>query len=1047
MNIIYKFCLYFLLVLGIAFYWPTGELGINKSNIQGVKICQDESEIHFVKGKTISENLYDADKYQNGRNLKVILSSIAPQQDSCLSGFETSIWYMGKHGLNWNKGFPAVDTGFSGYAGEAHTSICDRYGNLLFYTNNNEIYNSVHQVMDNGIIDSPFGFAGASSTMNLVLPQPGSDSLYWVFYPGQITDQTDTFAKKLRYAVIDMSQNGGLGKVIIKHQILMDTSSERVEGIRHCNGKDWWIIGQNAITEQFNVWLLNQNGLSLNGKMNSGVVNNIKPSFALVGYLKSSHSGALIAEATGGYDEVNRIFLNSIELHRFDPASGTIYGGIQLSLNLFNEFIYGADFSSNDTKLYFTSSKIWQIDLNVLDTTMINKSLVMISDQLGRNTGSPVLGPDGRIYLTTFFDGSGYLYTINKPNEKGLACDYQLNGFYLGEKSGIGAPHFAQGLQFPYRLSAHGPYEFCADTTVRYVLNDPCSHPDLQWQLPDGGVITSQNGDTIDVYFSNPGYKRVIAAYPTPCGYKSDTLKIQVNNCNCKPAFEWMQKDTLICSGTAARFKFRSNADSIFVNGNLLTSDSFVINALDWDTCLSVNIHFAEFCDSSLSLCIYTRKQAAIQRDSIWFCPGDTLYIASRPYVSDTLLPFTHQDQSGCDSISYLQLLTYPPVSSSKEHVWICPGDSVLIGQQWYKDSSDIVQIYLDRQGCDSIHTLHLRRYLAQQINVFDHTMCRGDSVWFAGQWYRDILQKELIYQDVHGCDSTWKLNIKYFTPSVPDTIVYQICPGDSVWVQGRWIYDTTRLESRFQNQFGCDSTLWSIIRYKQIPKEQNLEFSLCPGDSIYLTNQWVKAEMNWTIRKQNQGICDSVFNYRTKWYKDVEVDVWSEQVIEEGDSLTIDPFYSSNVRWVLWSPPNGLSCINCLKPKASPAKDTKYYVQASDDNGCTTIDSILIRVNKKEREPYVPNSFSPNGDNINDLWGPVLDEDRGSIEQIQVFDRWGNQLFECRNFGPNSKGCQPWDGSFEGKKCLPGVYVYQIIWRNASGILQKKVGDLSLIL
>jgi len=103
--------------------------------------------------------------------------------------------------------------------------------------------------MDNGDLYFPDGTGGRSSTMNLILNLPGSDSLYWFFYPDQITDNTDTFAKKLRYAVIDMSLNGGLGKVILKHQIMLDTSSERVEGIRHCNGKDWWIIGQNAITE------------------------------------------------------------------------------------------------------------------------------------------------------------------------------------------------------------------------------------------------------------------------------------------------------------------------------------------------------------------------------------------------------------------------------------------------------------------------------------------------------------------------------------------------------------------------------------------------------------------------------------------------------------------------------------------------------------------------------------------------------------------------------------------------------------------------------
>ncbi|MBV6473582.1 MAG: hypothetical protein JPMHGGIA_01874 [Saprospiraceae bacterium] len=1047
MKNVYKFCLYFLLILVVGIYWPIPEFNNFENETKQINSCHQKGDVdHFnveINPILLSRTLI----LKNDINNKLNLHSIEQQEDNCPTGLETSIWYIGKHSLNWNRGFPAVDTGFVIRGGEAQTSICDRNGSLLFYTDNKDIFNSQHQVMDNGNIYFPILAGGRSSTMNLILPQPGSDSLYWFFYPDQITDQTDTFAKKLRYAIIDMSQNGGLGKVILKHQILMDTSSERVEGIRHCNGKDWWIIGQNAITEQFTVWLLDKNGLSLNGKMNSGTVNNIDSRYSLLGYLKSSHSGSVIVEATGGFNGVNRVFLNAIELHRFDPATGTIYGGVPLNFNLFNERVYGAEFSSDDTKLYITGSKIWQIDLGILDTAVINQSLILISDQFRRNTGSPVLGPDGIIYITTFSINSFNLFNINKPNEKGLACDFQSQGFYLGEGSGLGAPHFAQGLQFPYRLFTHGPYEFCADTTVRYVLTDPCPHPDLQWVLPDGGVIVNQNGDTIDVYFADPGYKRVIAAYPTLCGYKSDTLKIKVNNCNCQPAFEWLQRDTSICSGSTATFKFNSNADSVFVNGNFLTSDSFEIASLTNDTCLDVKIHFAEFCDSTLSLCIYTKKQAVVQRDSIGFCPGDSLFIANVYYFSDTLLIFNYQDQSGCDSVSYLQLLTFLPTISSTEQVWICPGDSVQVGQQWYEDSIDIVQTYSDRNGCDSNHVIYIRVYPENLPNQFNHIMCRGDSVLFSGVWYKDSIQKELVNQDSNGCDSVWNLNIKLYPLSLPDTNRYEICPGDSIQLNGQWIYDTLKIESHYQNQNGCDSVHRTIVSYKSIPEEKNLQYFICQGDSIYIANAWIKEEINWTIRKQNQSSCDSVFHYQIKWYDEIHVDVLNELQIDEGDSLVLDPYYSSNVNQVNWSPSTGLSCTNCLRPKVSPPKDTKYYITVQDDNGCTAIDSILIRLIKKEKELYVPNSFRPNGDNLNDRWGPVLEEGNGMVESIKVFDRWGNLVYECSGLQIKNGLCAKWDGSLRGKKCQPGVYVYQIIWRNSSGVLQQKVGDVSLVL
>lgn len=1030
-------CLF--LILGVRFrgvIWEKEfpEIQLNEGNNSSIydKVDQFKAEEDLKRPKSDIPGISESEYNQNGASL----------MDSCPTGLETSIWYMGKHSLNWNTGYPAVDTGFFRDAGEAHTSICDRFGNLLFYSDNNYIMNAMHEVMDNGIIDSPFGFAGSSSTMNLVLPQPGTDSLYWIFYPEQVTDNTDTFAKKLRYAIIDMSQNGGLGKVVQKHQILMDTSSERVEGIRHCNGKDWWIIGQNAITEQFTVWKLDQNGLSLNGKMYSGVSNNIDYRFALRGYLKSSHSGNLIVEVTNGVS-----IPGTVEIHNFDPINGLISNSIKLDLNLkANNADYGAEFSSDDTKLYITGSKIWQIDLSIFDTSVINKSLVLISDQFLRNTGTPVLGPDGKIYITSFFDGD-YLYTIEKPNEKGLACDFQSQGYYLGDKSGLGAPHFAQGLQFPYRLYTHGPYEFCSDTTVRYVLTDPCPHPDLQWELPDGGLITNHNGDTIDVYFTKPGYKRVIAAYPTPCGYKSDTLKIRVNNCSCKPSFNWLQQDTSICIGSSASFKFNSNADSIFINGNHIVSDSFEISSLTSDTCLDVKIQFAEFCDSSMLVCIKTIKQSNVYRDSLWFCSGDTLYVNNKPYIGDTLLSFTHKDQYGCDSVSFLQLLRNIPSNSSLEQVWICSGDSVRIDQQWYKDSSDVVQTYSDRIGCDSNHVIQVRVYPKIQHNQFNHIMCRGDSVLFYGVWYTDSVQKELIFQNHQGCDSIWTLAIKLYPVQGPDSSRYEICPGDSILINGLWVYDTMQVETHYQDQNGCDSVHRTIVSYMSIPEAKNLQYFICQGDSIYITNTWIKEEMNWTIRKQNQSSCDSVFHYQIKWHDEIRVDVLNELQIDEGDSLVLDPYYSSNVNQVNWSPSIGLSCTKCLRPKVSTAKDTKYYITVQDDNGCTAIDSILIRIIKKEKELYVPNSFSPNGDNINDRWGPILEQGSGTIVSIQVFDRWGNLVFECSGLQIINGLCAKWDGSVRGKKCQPGVYVYQIIWRNRSGVLRQKVGDVSLVL
>ena len=98
----------------------------------------------------------------------------------------------------------------------------------------------------------------------------------------------------------------------------------------------------------------------------------------------------------------------------------------------------------------------------------------------------------------------------------------------------------------------------------------------------------------------------------------------------------------------------------------------------------------------------------------------------------------------------------------------------------------------------------------------------------------------------------------------------------------------------------------------------------------------------------------------------------------------------------------------------------------------------------KKESPVFVPNSFSPNGDGVNDHF--YVSGDAGSmVESMQIYDRWGVRVFEIENVQTNLPD-QGWDGIFASQKALPGVYVYvvRIIQTNGDRILLS--GDLSLI-
>lgn len=122
------------------------------------------------------------------------------------------------------------------------------------------------------------------------------------------------------------------------------------------------------------------------------------------------------------------------------------------------------------------------------------------------------------------------------------------------------------------------------------------------------------------------------------------------------------------------------------------------------------------------------------------------------------------------------------------------------------------------------------------------------------------------------------------------------------------------------------------------------------------------------------------------------------------------------------WSPPEGLSSTQGTDVEASPDDSITYTVTVRDMFGCAKTDTVRLRVTRVLCEPpyvFVPNTFSPNGDGIND----VLYVRGDWVESLTfaIYDRWGEKVFESSN---PFKG---WDGTYRGKPCEQGVYVYYV--------------------
>ncbi len=174
-------------------------------------------------------------------------------------------------------------------------------------------------------------------------------------------------------------------------------------------------------------------------------------------------------------------------------------------------------------------------------------------------------------------------------------------------------------------------------------------------------------------------------------------------------------------------------------------------------------------------------------------------------------------------------------------------------------------------------------------------------------------------------------------------------------------------------------------------------------------------------------------------------VNMPGQLTVQNGFPVTIPATYSPNtISWV-WSPADGLSCANCPTPDAGPRFNTFYQVYFTDDNGCSNIGAINVTVICKNANLFVPNTFSPNGDGSNDVFYP-----RGKglerVRMLRIFNRWGEVVFEKRDFGVNDASAG-WNGTFKGKKPMADVYVYQVEVFCDNGDIIRLNGNIALIL
>ena len=147
---------------------------------------------------------------------------------------------------------------------------------------------------------------------------------------------------------------------------------------------------------------------------------------------------------------------------------------------------------------------------------------------------------------------------------------------------------------------------------------------------------------------------------------------------------------------------------------------------------------------------------------------------------------------------------------------------------------------------------------------------------------------------------------------------------------------------------------------------------------------------------------------------------------------------------YIQWTPQGLLSCDTCLSTTIEAVDSETFQLTILHNNGCQAI-ALLDIIVKPQTRIYIPNAFSPNTDGINDFFTLFANERIVSIDELLIFDRWGELVFERKDFNPNEPSLG-WDGKFKGEFMNPAVFVYYFKVRLDDGSTEIHSGDVSLI-
>ncbi len=140
----------------------------------------------------------------------------------------------------------------------------------------------------------------------------------------------------------------------------------------------------------------------------------------------------------------------------------------------------------------------------------------------------------------------------------------------------------------------------------------------------------------------------------------------------------------------------------------------------------------------------------------------------------------------------------------------------------------------------------------------------------------------------------------------------------------------------------------------------------------------------------------------------------------------------------MLWQPSISLDFTNSYTPNFKGELPRLYTIKLTTDKGCITIDTQYVKTHKKI-EIYVPTTFTPDDNGLNDYLRPLLMGFR-TVNYFRVYNRWGKLLYQMKSDRPG------WDGRINGVLQDTQAVVWMIEAVDVDGVVHRKQGTTVLL-